>query len=58
LLLDRVADLRCENVSGASGQPIKRREALGFYMSRAEFIEFPSESKTLFLPIETIIAAL
>lgn len=28
-----------------------------FYMSCAEFIEYPEESRTLFLPIETVIAA-
>jgi GNAT superfamily N-acetyltransferase len=28
-----------------------------FYMSRAEFEEYPADSRTLFLPIETIVAA-
>ena len=28
-----------------------------FYMARAEFIEYPADSRTLFLPIETVIAA-
>jgi GNAT superfamily N-acetyltransferase len=28
-----------------------------FYMSCAEFIEYPEESRTLFLPIETVVAA-
>lgn len=28
-----------------------------FYMNRAEFIEYPPDSRTLFLPIETVIAA-
>lgn len=28
-----------------------------FYMSCAEFIEYPEDSRTLFLPIETVIAA-
>jgi GNAT superfamily N-acetyltransferase len=28
-----------------------------FYMSCAEFIEYPADSRTLFLPIETVIAA-
>lgn len=28
-----------------------------FYMSRAEFIEYPADSRTLFLPIETVVAA-
>jgi GNAT superfamily N-acetyltransferase len=29
-----------------------------FYMKRAEFIEHPADSRTLFLPIETVLAAL
>jgi GNAT superfamily N-acetyltransferase len=28
-----------------------------FYMNCAEFIEYPTDSRTLFLPIETVIAA-
>lgn len=32
--------------------------ARAFYMSCADFIEYPAESRTLFLPIETIKAAL
>ena len=28
-----------------------------FYMACAEFIEYPADSRTLFLPIETVIAA-
>jgi hypothetical protein len=28
-----------------------------FYLSCAEFLEFPDDSRTLFLPIETIVAA-
>jgi GNAT superfamily N-acetyltransferase len=28
-----------------------------FYMRCAEFIEYPNESRTLFLPIETVVAA-
>jgi len=31
--------------------------AKGFYMACAEFIEYPADSRTLFLPIETAIAA-
>jgi GNAT superfamily N-acetyltransferase len=31
--------------------------AKGFYMACAEFIEYPADSRTLFLPIETVIAA-
>ena len=29
-----------------------------FYMKCAEFIEYPEDSRTLFLPIETVVAAL
>jgi hypothetical protein len=28
-----------------------------FYMACAEFFEFPEHSRTLFLPVETLIAA-
>lgn len=35
----------------------KNDAANRFYMSCAEFIEYPEESRTLFLPIETVIAA-
>lgn len=31
--------------------------AMRFYMNCAEFIEYPADSRTLFLPIETVIAA-
>lgn len=31
--------------------------AKSFYMRCAEFIEFPADSRTLFLPIETVVAA-
>lgn len=31
--------------------------AKDFYMACAEFIEYPADSRTLFLPIETVIAA-
>jgi GNAT superfamily N-acetyltransferase len=31
--------------------------AKSFYMACAEFIEYPADSRTLFLPIETVIAA-
>lgn len=36
----------------AKDEPAKR-----FYMACAEFIEYPTESRTLFLPIETVVAA-
>ena len=32
-------------------------EARAFYLKHAEFLEFPAQSRTLFLPIETIAAA-
>ena len=28
-----------------------------FYMKCAEFVEYPEDSRTLFLPIETVVAA-
>jgi hypothetical protein len=28
-----------------------------FYLNCAEFIEYPEDSRTLFLPIETVLAA-
>jgi GNAT superfamily N-acetyltransferase len=35
----------------------KDDRAKRFYMACAEFIEYPAESRTLFLPIETVIAS-
>jgi predicted N-acetyltransferase YhbS len=35
----------------------KYDQAKRFYMACAEFIEYPADSRTLFLPIETVIAA-
>lgn len=35
----------------------KDDQAKRFYMACAEFIEYPQDSRTLFLPIETVIAA-
>ena len=35
----------------------KDERAKGFYMACAEFIEYPADSRTLFLPIETVVAA-
>lgn len=35
----------------------KDDRARKFYMACAEFIEYPADSRTLFLPIETVIAA-
>jgi hypothetical protein len=34
----------------------KDDQAKRFYMSCAEFIEYPADSRTLFLPIETVVA--
>jgi hypothetical protein len=35
----------------------KDENAKRFYMACAEFTEFPADSRTLFLPIETVVAA-
>jgi GNAT superfamily N-acetyltransferase len=35
----------------------KDERAKRFYLACAEFIEYPADSRTLFLPIETVIAA-
>lgn len=35
----------------------KSEDAKRFYLACAEFIEYPADSRTLFLPIETVIAA-
>jgi GNAT superfamily N-acetyltransferase len=35
----------------------KDENAKRFYMACAEFIEYPADSRTLFLPIETVVAA-
>jgi GNAT superfamily N-acetyltransferase len=36
----------------------KDETARAFYLSCAEFVEYPADSRTLFLPIETMLAAL
>jgi GNAT superfamily N-acetyltransferase len=36
----------------------KDEKAKRFYLACAEFVEYPADSRTLFLPIETVIAAL
>jgi GNAT superfamily N-acetyltransferase len=36
----------------------KDEAARSFYLKCAEFIEYPADSRTLFLPIETVVAAL
>lgn len=35
----------------------KDERARGFYLSCAEWLEYPADSRTLFLPIETVLAA-
>ena len=35
----------------------KDERARRFYMACAEFVEYPADSRTLFLPIETVVAA-
>ena len=35
----------------------KDENAKRFYLACAEFVEFPADSRTLFLPIETVVAA-
>lgn len=35
----------------------KDERAKGFYLGCADFLEYPADSRTLFLPIETVIAA-
>jgi GNAT superfamily N-acetyltransferase len=42
---------------GAALVQAKDDRARRFYMACAEFIEYPAESRTLFLPIETVVAA-
>jgi GNAT superfamily N-acetyltransferase len=42
---------------GAALVHAKDDAAKRFYMKCAEFIEYPADSRTLFLPIETVVAA-
>jgi hypothetical protein len=35
----------------------KDDQARRFYLACADFIEYPADSRTLFLPIETVVAA-
>ena len=42
---------------GAALVHVKDEAARRFYMRNAEFIEFPDDSRILFLPIETLVAA-
>jgi hypothetical protein len=42
---------------GAALVHAEDERAKRFYMSCVEFIEYPADSRSLFLPIETVIAA-
>jgi GNAT superfamily N-acetyltransferase len=42
---------------GAVQVQAKDERAKAFYLACAEFIEYPADSRTLFLPIETLVAA-
>lgn len=35
----------------------KDETAKRFYLGRAEFVEYPADSRTLYLPVETVVAA-
>jgi GNAT superfamily N-acetyltransferase len=41
---------------GAVLVQVKDENARAFYLACAEFIEYPADSRTLFLPIETVVA--
>lgn len=45
---------------GIAAVPVHAKDeaAKRFYMACAEFIEYPTDTRTLFLPIETVVAAL
>ena len=60
LLMDALA--RCALASEALGIAAvvvnaKSIEARRFYLKQAEFLEYPTDSRTLYLPIETILGA-
>lgn len=42
---------------GAVLAPAKDERAKRFYLACAEFIEYPAETRTLYLPIDTVVAA-
>lgn len=42
---------------GAVQVHAKDEAAKRFYLRCAEFVEYPEDSRTLFLPIETVVAA-
>lgn len=55
--LRRIANASQSIGIGAALVHAKDERAKAFYMACAEFIECPADSRTLFLPIETVIAA-
>jgi len=42
---------------GIAAVLVQAKDARRFYMACAEFIAFSGESRTLFLPVETLVAA-
>lgn len=60
ILLDALRRISVASQSigiGAVLVQAKDENAKRFYLACAEFIEYPADSRTLFLPIETVIAA-
>lgn len=55
--LHRIAAVSQSIGIGAVLVHAKDEAARRFYMRCAEFIEYPADSRTLFLPIETVVAA-
>jgi len=55
--LERIASVSETIGVGAVVVEAKSDAAKRFYQRHAEFIEYPADSRTLFLPIETILAA-
>jgi GNAT superfamily N-acetyltransferase len=61
LLADAFARIvSASQVIGISAILVHAKDDLSrtFYLKHAEFLEYPADSRTLFLPIETIVAAL
>lgn len=56
--LSRIAAASRSIGIGAVLVQAKDEAARAFYLRCAEFIEYPGDSRTLFLPIETVVAAL
>jgi predicted GNAT family N-acyltransferase len=55
--LRRIAAASQSIRTGAVLIQAKDEAAKRFYIQCAEFIEYPADSRTLFLPIETVVAA-